>query len=817
MDPAQTVVYGADQKFGIVKFTNNAGTWVQSPYYFNATNLGTLKQASGNQGCFGICVDFSYTTTNYPVIYATTMENGADTVYPGGLGVNTAQGHQNNNRLIKIVDKGVAPGTALVAQTLAIAATTNEFFGGIDFTPDLRPLITLQPANYSTTNGGSASFSVTAQSIYALNYQWLQNGTNLDTATSATLNFSNQDTNSDGYTFNCVVTNNYGSVTSAVATLNVTLTPVAPHITSGTNQVTSYVGNTMTFASVTATGTQPFTYQWYKSGVALTDDGVKYSGSTTPSLTISNLVTADATNYNMVVMNPSTSFASNIVDILTVNYKKATINAGQPQSVTTFVGTPASLTADETGATPPVTYQWYKGTTLLSGVDYGNTSGTYSGPGNSTLTIGASTTSETAANYYIVYSNGGGSVTSSVASVTVMTPPAHSSVAYSNQVYTQTFDILPDPGTTGIAANGTALSSGATVNSINNPLDPGFINGVAYSLANPFDFAYPVINNSYIGGLGLTNGLTVTNIAGVRGDMIGWYGAADTNRADAGSPDGITRFGAQNGGESTGGVIDFGPLDSNGGIVGTNRALGLLSTSTTGSTAFGLKLVNNSTNTLNYINLSFLGELWRNNKAARTMSFSYAIDPTASSFVLLSEPTAANVDPQIIANTIRVPSLAFSFPTNDGSILATDGTQPANQVSMVSSNLALSTPWQPGAALWLIWSINYYGQGTGQGYAIDNLKFSASVLPSTLVQPIKIDGKSVVITGSGASAVASFSFTNAPGLTFSVRATNNIAAPKAAWPVIGAAVENPAGSGNYQFTDPNPSTNSALYYRISVP
>ena len=132
MNPSATVAYGADQTYGIVKFTNNAGTWVQAPYYFTTTNLGTTAQTPGNQGCFGICVDFSGAN---PVIYATTMENGTPTSYVGGFGVNTKQGHQNNNRLIKIVDTGVNPGTNYVATTLAIASTTNEFFGGIDFTP----------------------------------------------------------------------------------------------------------------------------------------------------------------------------------------------------------------------------------------------------------------------------------------------------------------------------------------------------------------------------------------------------------------------------------------------------------------------------------------------------------------------------------------------------------------------------------------------------------------------------------------------------------------------------------------------------------
>jgi hypothetical protein len=713
MDPAQTVAYGADQTFGIVKFTNNSGTWVQAPYYFNATNLDTLAQTAGNQGCFGICVDFSGTN---PVIYATTMENGGSTNYPGGFGVNSAAGHQNNNRIIKIVDTGIAPGTNVVAQTLAVASTTNEFFGGITFTPDLAPLITSQPADYATTNGGSASFAIGVQSVYALSYQWLQNSSILNNQTNSSLSLSNLDTTFNDFIYQCVVTNAYGSVTSTPAVLGVTIVPVPPVITSVTNLVSGFVDGNITFAPVAASGTQPFTYQWYFNGTGLVDDGVKYFGSATASLTISNLSNGDAGSYYMVVMNPSTSYASNIVDLLSVNYLLANISAGQPASVTTFTNLPTSLTASESGASLPVTNQWYVGSTML-------TDGTeYTGTQTPTLSIAATTTADTATNYYLVVSNPGGSVTSILASVSVLIPPAPSSVGYTNQLYVQTFDGLPDPGTQG-AKSGVAVGNGASVNSFNNPKDPGQINVSAYSLANPFDFAYPVINNSYIGGLALGTGPSPTNLSG-------WYGAADTNTATDGV-DGITRFGAQAGDQSTGGVIDFGPNDVEGGLIGTNRALGLISTGTTGSTAYGVKLINNTTNTLNYINVSFLGELWRNNTGTRTMSFSYAVDPTASSFVLLTQPDTTSLTPQDLPNAITVPNLAFSFPTNPTGTLAVDGTQPANQIAMATNNMALATPWAPSNALWLVWSINYYGAGSGQGYAIDNLNVSGTTVPTT--------------------------------------------------------------------------------------
>jgi hypothetical protein len=207
-----------------------------------------------------------------------------------------------------------------------------------------------------------------------------------------------------------------------------------------------------------------------------------------------------------------------------------------------------------------------------------------------------------------------------------------------------------------------------------------------------------------------------------------------------------------------------------------------------------------------------VGELWRNNKAARTMSFSYAVDPTATTFVLASQPTATNTTPQLIPNTFDVPDLAFSWPTNNGSVLAMDGTQPSNQVSKVVSNLALATPWKPGAALWLIWSINYYGQGTGQGYAIDNLKVSASVNPIT-VPTLNV----VSYEGGAAGTGLKLAFSNSPGASgqFTVWGTTNLTLPFSQWSNLGHPAE--VSSGNYQFTDVQATNKPARFYKVTNP
>jgi hypothetical protein len=105
-------------------------------------------------------------------------------------------------------------------------------------------------------------------------------------------------------------------------------------------------------------------------------------------------------------------------------------------------------------------------------------------------------------------------------------------------------------------------------------------------------------------------------------------------------------------------------------------------------------------------------------------------------------------------------------------------------------------------------------QGTGsKTIVIRATGFGADSVVQTLT-PVS----SPQITGSAVqSGKFTFSFTSGSGLSFSVLATNNIAAPLASWPVVGTAVENPLGSGIYYYTNSSPSTNSPEFYRIRQP
>jgi regulation of enolase protein 1 (concanavalin A-like superfamily) len=239
----------------------------------------------------------------------------------------------------------------------------------------------------------------------------------------------------------------------------------------------------------------------------------------------------------------------------------------------------------------------------------------------------------------------------------------------SGLIYTQNFDSLPNPGATSVNAN-----------------NPVTINSATYSLANPFGF-WQSPTNSGAGGLGISA-------------LAGWNGTGVST----------AQFGATDGDQTTGGNLSFGLPNS------SNRALGLLATSSTKGTAFGVKFVNGTPTTLSRMNLQFIGEVWRQSNLPKTLQFFYCVDPNGTNN-FPATPTAF------------VPTLNVNLPTvsADTGGVAVDGTSALNQTNLSVANLAI-TNWTPGAALWLVWQMTDF-TGKAQGLGIDNVSFSATVTP----------------------------------------------------------------------------------------
>jgi len=76
---------------------------------------------------------------------------------------------------------------------------------------------------------------------------------------------------------------------------------VPPAITAAPQSQTAMVRTNVNF-SVSATGTSPLSYQWYKNGGALSNGG-NVSGATVSTLTLSTVSAADAGSYQVVVSN----------------------------------------------------------------------------------------------------------------------------------------------------------------------------------------------------------------------------------------------------------------------------------------------------------------------------------------------------------------------------------------------------------------------------------------------------------------------------------------------------------------------------------
>jgi hypothetical protein len=199
-----------------------------------------------------------------------------------------------------------AQGTDVGSYTLAVANPAGSITSQVaTLTVNIPPAITTPPQSQTVTNGQNASFSVVATGTDPLSYQWSLNGTDLADATSSTLTLTSVQTNNTG-NYTVVVTNVAGSITSAVATLTVI---VPPTITTQPQSQAVTAGQSATF-SVTATGTDPLSYQWSLNGAAL-------SGATSSTLTLNSVQTTDAGSYTVVVTNAADS-APSAVATLTV-------------------------------------------------------------------------------------------------------------------------------------------------------------------------------------------------------------------------------------------------------------------------------------------------------------------------------------------------------------------------------------------------------------------------------------------------------------------------------------------------------------------
>ena len=269
--------------------------------------------------------------------------------------------------------------------------------------------ITSQPQSQTVPAGADVTLSVTASGTEPFSYQWWNSAGAILDATNADYNLNPAQTNnSDNYFV--IVSNDYGAITSAVATLVVYL-PV--NITAQPQSQTVPAGADVTL-SVTATGTEPFSYQWWNSAGAILD-------ATNADYNLNPAQTNNSDNYFVIVSNDYGAITSAVATL--VVYLPVNITA-QPQSQTAPAGADVTLSVTATG-TEPFSYQWW------------NSAGAILDATNADYNLNPAQTNNSD-NYFVIVANDYGAITSAVATLVVYLP-----VTITSQPQSQTCPPVP--------------------------------------------------------------------------------------------------------------------------------------------------------------------------------------------------------------------------------------------------------------------------------------------------------------------------------------------------------------------------------------
>jgi DNA/RNA endonuclease G (NUC1) len=234
--------------------------------------------------------------------------------------------------------------------------------------------------------------------------------------------------------------------------------------------------------------------------------------------------------------------------------------------------------------------------------------------------------------------------------------------------------------------------------------------------------AYALTNNGSINALESPVGenfetlaSTGTNVAWSDNATIpGWYSSRAAYNAGTGS-------------SGTGALYSFGVAGVN---AAADRSLGSIgSASGTGTVYWAVKLTNNTGSTITSVDVSYVGEQWRNGGSssatpgvAQTAEFQYRV-ATAGSITGANSPVTVWTD---------FDPLDFTSPVFGTVATATlDGNSPANRVAKASP---ISAVINPGQELWLRW-VDIDHPNNDHGLAVDDLTLVAHGGPASTPTP----------------------------------------------------------------------------------
>lgn len=237
---------------------------------------------------------------------------------------------------------GRISGVLIAAWALATAA-------GAQTETNTPPAITSLNGDQTVYEGDFVTLSVTATGTAPLSYFWSLNGTNQTRLTNSVVMLSSVTTNDAG-SYQVVVSNAFGTVTSPASVL--TVLPGVPRILIEPDSQTVVEGS-LSAVGVTAVGNFPLYYYWWK-------DGQYFTNSSGPSIVWSPITTNDAGIYQVQV--------SNVLGIATSQLATVAVKPNTPRQLRT---TAISVVHGATNVTVPIQFAAQGNENLLSfSLDY---------------------------------------------------------------------------------------------------------------------------------------------------------------------------------------------------------------------------------------------------------------------------------------------------------------------------------------------------------------------------------------------------------------------------------------------------------------
>lgn len=356
---------------------------------------------------------------------------GSDVILSGGAGGNPnpkyywQQGINNipnatNNSLVISNAQLTSAGIYTLNATNTQGKAQSDCYLTMAVTPGNNPLALLY-TNYVVAGTPLTLSSLITNVPSATNtYFWSWNGAPIPGATTNTLSLTAAQTiPTKSGTYTVTFNSKVGStvVVNGQAYDSYWVFGYLPVVTSQPSSQSVGAGSNATFNITLSGSSYPnvFLYQNQTNLVAQTNlsayEPTSVSATTNISLTISNVTQASAGTYSFVVTNFWGSTASSNATLTVIS----PLSVSAPQSQTNYAGKTVSLTVTPTGSAP-FSYQWQKG-----GANVSNT-GNISGANTNTLTFAPAATTNSG-NYQVIVTNLSGSVTSSVAVISIVPVP----------------------------------------------------------------------------------------------------------------------------------------------------------------------------------------------------------------------------------------------------------------------------------------------------------------------------------------------------------------------------------------------------------